>query len=136
MRSVLVDTSFWYSYLNRTDSLYGRAGELWEREPLPRAVTRPCIAELVTMISHDADPRQAARFGRAFLAGQFARVVDVTPADEEGAFALMESHPGTRLSYADATACAVVRRLDIPRVLAFDSDFKIVLPEREVVGPA
>ena len=43
----------------------------------------------------------------------------------------METHPNVRLSYADATACALVRRLDIPRVLTFDSDFTILLPERD-----
>ena len=41
-----------------------------------------------------------------------------------------------KLSAADATSAAVIRRLAIEKVASFDKHFRIMLPEREVLGPA
>ena len=118
MNVVLVDTSFWYAWFDLSDSLHDRAVSLWDAEKVPRIVTPYCLSELVTLISRRADPRRAAAICRELRKGDLADVLDVTAVDETVGLSLIEKFSQLHLSYADATACALVRRLDIPRILA------------------
>ena len=135
MRVVLVDTSFWYAWIDTSDAQHAKAVVLWGQEDFPRVIAQPCLVELVTMLSRWTDPRRAASVARDMRAGLLASIIDISREDEAAGLTIIEKFANRRLTYADSTACALVRRLDIPRVLAFDHDYRVVLPEREVVGP-
>ncbi len=49
---------------------------------------------------------------------------------------IIEQYKDQKVSAADATSVALIRRLDIEKAASFDRHFKSILAEREVVGPA
>jgi predicted nucleic acid-binding protein len=135
MNGALVDTSFWYALFDGSDGRHADAVRIRERETLRPVVTAPCLAELVSLLCRKRFPAEAVRVWEGFRSGGFATVVEVTPDDESAGRAVMLAFDRFRLSFADATLCAVARRLDLPRILAFDRELAVILREREVVGP-
>jgi predicted nucleic acid-binding protein len=134
MSGVLVDTSFWYGFFDRTDDRHPRAVELARAETHQPYITQPCLAELVTILSQRIAPQLASKVWRGMRDGRYGTVLEVTLEDEVTGRGLVDAHPDRRLSYADVTACALVRRLDLPKVLASDDDYRVLLPERIVSG--
>jgi predicted nucleic acid-binding protein len=66
--------------------------------------------------------------------GGLAHIIEIETEDLGLAWMLMRQYAERRLSAADATAFAIVRRRKIPTVISFDADFAIVLSDRKVLG--
>lgn len=47
---------------------------------------------------------------------------------------MIEKYPDQKVSFADATSVAIVRRMDIERAASFDRHFAFMLTERTVVS--
>jgi predicted nucleic acid-binding protein len=135
MNGALVDTSFWYALFDASDGRHADAIRIREHEMMRPFITVPCLAELVTLLCRKRFPAEAVRIWEGMRSGAYATVIDVTPDDESAGRAVMLAFDRFRLSFADATLCSVARRLDLPRVLAFDHELAVILRERDVVGP-
>lgn len=136
MASVFVDTGVWLALLDVKDALHERSRALMSGMRGDRPVcTDLVLCETVTLLRREAGPARAAEFARDVLDGKAATLVRCEWEDWREAIRIIERYPEQKVSVADATSMAVVRRLKIETVASFDKHFRIVLTERRVVGP-
>ena len=137
MRALYVDTGIWLALLDSADPLHNRARSVLEaHRTYPFYSTEQVLSETVTLIRRELGPGPAASFGRDFVAGQIGTLVRCELPDRNEAFGIIQKYGNQKISAADATSVAVIRRLNIEKVASFDKHFKIVLTEREVVTGA
>jgi predicted nucleic acid-binding protein len=68
------------------------------------------------------------------IEGRFGQLVRCEEADWREALALIEKYPEQRLSFADGTSVAIIRRMNIERIASFDRHFAIIVTERPVIN--
>ena len=121
--SLFVDTSAWYAAADRGDESHARAKEILSADER-RVTTDHVLVETWLLLHHRLGKRAAARFW-AGLKGGVAAVEPVMAADLEVAWSIGESFPDQDFSIVDRTSFAVMQRLGIRRVAAFDDDFAV-----------
>lgn len=137
MRALYVDTGIWPALLDSADPLHDRARSILEaNRTYPFYSSEQVLSENVTLVRRELGPEPAASFGRDFVAGRIGTLVRCEMTDWNEAFGIIQKYWNQKISAADATSVAVIRRLDIEKVASFDKHFKIVLTEREVVDGA
>jgi uncharacterized protein len=79
--------------------------------------------EIVTRFRRIEGHGRAVALGRALREGIFLEVIPVTDTDRERAWALFEEREAVAVSYTDCTSHAVMQRLGIRQIFAFDQHF-------------
>jgi predicted nucleic acid-binding protein len=121
--SLFVDTSAWYAAADRSDRSHRRAkAVLAVDETL--VTTDHVLVETWVLLRHRLGRAAAERFWEGLRAGA-ADVELVTAADLAVAWAAGESFPDQDFSIVDRTSFAVMQRLGLRRVAAFDDDFSV-----------
>ena len=121
--SLFVDTSAWYAAADRSDRSHRRAkAVLAVDETL--VTTDHVLVETWVLLRHRLGRAAAERFWEGLRAGA-AEVEPVTAADLAVAWAAGESFPDQDFSIVDRTSFAVMQRLGLRRVAAFDDDFSV-----------
>jgi predicted nucleic acid-binding protein len=121
--SLFVDTSAWYAAADRSDASHRRAkAVLAVDETL--VTTDHVLVETWVLLRHRLGRTAAERYWGGLRAGA-AEVEFVTPADMAVAWAVAESFPDQDFSIVDRTSFAVMQRLGLRRVAAFDDDFSV-----------
>jgi predicted nucleic acid-binding protein len=121
--SIFVDTTVWYAAADAGDRSNGRAKELLRGRE--RFVTTDHVLVETWLLLRIRLHREAAeRFWSALRSG-VSEIEAVTPADLEVAWAISESFPDQDFSIVDRTSFAVMQRIGVLRVHAFDGDFAI-----------
>lgn len=121
--SVFVDTTVWYAAADAGDRSNRRAKELLRRgEPL--VTTDHVLVETWLLLRFRLHRDAAERFWAALRSG-VAEIEPVTHADLQVAWAVSESFPDQDFSIVDRTSFAVMQRLGVLQVHAFDEDFAI-----------
>lgn len=121
--SLFVDTSAWYAAADRDDRSHHRAIEvLSQGEAL--LTSDHIIVETWVLLRHRLSRRAANRFWEGLRAG-VADIAIVGPADLQSAWAIAEAFPDQDFSIVDCTSFAVMLRLGLRRVAAFDDDFAV-----------
>lgn len=129
---VLVDTGGYYALTAPQDPNHDEAVETAHalaRGRYQLYTTHLILAEIHTLLRSRLRHRgrdYALTVARDAVAGIFKSttiVVAITPEDARRAVDLLFDHPDRVLSYTDATSFAVMRRLAISHVFAFDEDF-------------
>jgi len=86
------------------------------------------------LLRRELGPEIAAGFGRDFLDAKIGRLVRCEVQDWAMGFDIIHRFRDQKLSAADATSAAIVRRLDLMKVASFDKHFQLLLPDREIIG--
>lgn len=121
--SLFVDTSAWYAAADHGDTNNARAKEvLASGDPL--VTTDHVLVETWLLLRHRLGRHAAERFWGG-LRGGAAATEPVTAADLESAWAIGENFPDQDFSLVDRTCFAVMQRLGLERVAAFDDDFAV-----------
>jgi len=121
--SLFVDTSAWYAGADRSDRSHRRAkAVLAVDETL--VTTDHVLVETWVLLRHRLGRAAAERFWEGLRAGA-AEVEAVAAADLAVAWAAGESFPDQDFSIVDRTSFAVMQRLGLRRVAAFDDDFSV-----------
>lgn len=123
---MFVDTSAWVALIVEGDEHHERAKKfLSELEPSRALITTDDVFdETITRIRRLAGHRIAVRAGELIRASALAQIVPVTPDDFERAWSVFRKHEDKVLSFTDCTSVAVMERMRIRTVFAFDEDFK------------
>jgi predicted nucleic acid-binding protein len=122
--SLFVDTSAWYAAADKSDRSNKRAKRLlMTAERL--ITTDHVLVETWLLIRHRLGRPAAETFWERLRAG-VARVEVVTATDVEAAWGIGEAFSDQDFSIVDRTSFAVIDRLGIHRVVAFDDDFAVV----------
>lgn len=121
--SLFVDTSAWYAAADRGDTNHRRARKtLAAGESL--ITTDHVLVETWLLLRHRLGRHAAERFWDGLRSG-VALIEPVTAADLESAWAIGERFPDQDFSIVDRTCFAVMQRLGLERVAAFDDDFAV-----------
>jgi predicted nucleic acid-binding protein len=121
--SLFVDTSVWYAAADAGDRNNGRAKELLDRAE-PFVTTDHVLVETWLLLRYRLHREAADRFWLGLRSG-VAKIEPVMPADLEAAWTISEAFPDQDFSIVDRTSFAVMQRLAVYRVLAFDDDFSV-----------
>lgn len=121
--SLFVDTSAWYGAADEGDSSHRRAVEVLGGGD--RLVTTDhVLVETWLLLRHRLHREAAERFWDGLRRG-VAAVEPVGGADLEVAWSIGEDFSDQDFSLVDRTSFAVMQRLGLRRVAAFDDDFAI-----------
>lgn len=118
-----VDTSAWYAALDKSDRSHHRATTLLG-EAEPSLLTDHVLIETWRLAAHRLGWQVAETFFDSVRRG-VARVEHVTDVDRETAWSIGLAFPDQELSLTDRTSFAVMERLGVNRVVAFDDDFAV-----------
>ncbi len=122
MKTVFVDTGGFYAALNRKDQHHQAATRIFYRavEEKWRLLTSNfVVAETHALLLNRLGRDVAA----AWLSDIPAAIIRVLDKDEEKAKRILLSYRDKEFSYCDATSFAMMERLPIRYVIAFDSHF-------------
>ena len=123
MPEIFVDTSAWYALLDKTDSFHSEAVKLFQSLTHPIITTNFVADEIITLsknrLSHDV----AVNIGQKLWNEKVSTLVRVTSIDEEKAWEIFVKYQDKGFSFTDCTSFAVMERLGIKEVLAFDDHF-------------
>ncbi len=122
MQTVFVDTGAFYAALNRRDQNHTEAVELFNKaidEQWKLVTSNFVIAETHALI--------LTRLGRdlaaSWLRSEPTVVIRVLPRDEERGKRIIFGFRDKGFSYCDATSFALIERIRIKQVMAFDVHF-------------
>jgi predicted nucleic acid-binding protein len=120
---VLVDASAVYALLDRTDACHTAAKESLEN--LKRIRSEPLLTNFIVAECHSLSlARLGAAVARKWLLANVWAVERVTEEDESRAQEIIRKYTDKSFSYTDATSFAVMERLGLRTVLAFDAHFR------------
>ncbi len=118
-----IDTSAWYAALDRSDRNHPLATSRLT-EPGIRLLSDHVLVETWRLAAHRLGWAVAERFFDAVRRGA-AKVVAVTDADREHAWATGQAYPDQHFALADRTSFAIMERLGVEQVVTFDDDFAV-----------
>jgi uncharacterized protein len=129
---LFVDSSAFYATLDRSDEDHARAAAILSGET-HLVTTDHVLVESWRLACHRLGFDVAERFLHSAVRGGLASVESVLPGDLERACRIGELFPDQDFSIVDRTSFAVMERLRIDRVAAFDDHFSIYRygPRRE-----
>lgn len=120
---LFVDTGVWYAALDRSDRSHDRATEiLGAGDTL--TTSDYIVVETWRLVAHRLGFDVAERFWDGLRRGGVHRE-SVLPTDLESAWAIGRRYEDQKFSMVDRTSFAVMERLGIDRVAAFDDDFAV-----------
>lgn len=123
MARILVDTSAVFALLDRSDANHATARARLEQ--LKRRRVEPLLTNFIVAESHAlALSRLGGDVARRWLARNVWPVERVTEDDESKAAAVIGQQVDKSYSYTDATSFAVMERLRLKTVFAFDPHFR------------
>lgn len=121
--SLFVDTSAWYAAADKADGSHERAKTVLSGGD-PLVTTDHVLVETWILLCYRISGAAAERFWEGLRAGA-ASIEPVGAADLEVAWGIGQAFHDQDFSLVDRTSFAVMQRLGIRRVAAFDEDFAI-----------
>ena len=123
MARILVDTSAVFALLDRGDANHAAARHTLEQ--LKGRRSEPLLTNFIVAESHALVlSRLGVDIARRWLLGNVWTVERVSEDDESKAMAIVGKYVDKTLSYTDATSFAVMERLGLKMVFAFDPHFR------------
>lgn len=121
---VFVDTSFWVALQQRRDTNHERALDLAGAFRSARLVTSNLVVgETWTLLRRRDGHGHAIDWLNRVRSAPSMKLERIAPELEDEAWAWLGVHDERVYSFVDATSFALMRRLRLREVLAFDSDF-------------
>ena len=124
--TVLVDTGAWYALADTSDKLHREARAFFTQYAgtKPFLTTDLILSETLALLgAHLGRPPALAFWGT--LRETRIPVLTPEPADLEGAWRIAQAYPDQAFSFVDCTTFAMMERLGIDEVFAFDAHFLV-----------
>lgn len=122
MEKIMVDTSAIYALLDKSDDMHNQAKKILfmlAEEKATVMITNFIVAECHALLASRLNPGLA----RNWLENLSWPVERITEEDEIKALNIIVNYEDKAFSYTDATTFAVMERLGINKVFAFDRHF-------------
>lgn len=121
--TLFVDTGAWFAALDRSDVNHPRAvAALSAAESL--VTSDYVLVESWRLVAQRLGHHVAERFWQSIRAGR-ARLESIEPVDREAAWTIGRRYEDQAFSLVDRTSFALMERLGLRRVVAFDNDFAV-----------
>ena len=122
-KRIFVDTSAWYAIIDKNDQDHAAAlGKI-------RILDRPLLTsnyifdETLTLLKSRLGSPIAIQFGQKLWNQEVSALLRITEEDEEKAWTIFRQYEDKGFSFTDCTSFALMERLDIKTVFAFDDHF-------------
>jgi hypothetical protein len=126
-KPVMVDTSGIIGLYLEEDEWHESAKAILaelQQDKRPLFATTDIFDEAVTLLRRWGGYPTAVRTGEALLRSKVLRLVEVDGRARDEAWRLFNQHKTPDLSFTDCTSVAMMKRLGIEEIFAFDSDFR------------
>jgi hypothetical protein len=123
---LFVDTSAWVALIVEGDEFHEAAKKFLQTlDPKNPVFTSDYVFdETITRVRRIAGHRVAVRAGELLRTSAVAQMVSVTSDDADRASQIFRKHEDKELSFTDCASVAVMERLKLRSVFAFDDDFR------------
>lgn len=133
MHYIFVDTSAWYALLDKSDANYHAAVKFKDSLVHPMVTSNYIADEIITLVRNRLGYKIAVEIGQKLWNESIANLIPVTPKDEKKAWEIFVKYADKTFSFTDCTSFALMDRVGITEVFAFDDHFTqygsfIVLP--------
>ena len=133
MPYIFVDTSAWYALLDKNDANHYAAVKFYDSLVHPLVTSNYIADEVITLARIRLGYKVAVEIGQKLWAESIANLIRVMPEDEKKAWEIFVKYRDKAFSFTDCTSFALMERVGITEVFAFDEHFKqygnfIVLP--------
>jgi predicted nucleic acid-binding protein len=130
---LFVDTGAWYALLDKNDANHHAAVRFKDSLVHPLVTSNYIADEVITLVRIRLGYKVAFEIGQKLWDESIANLIHVTPEDEKKAWEIFVKYHDKTFSYTDCTSFALMERIGITEVFAFDEHFKqygnfIVLP--------
>lgn len=121
------DTSAFKAVFDSDDDFHGKAIAFWEDIKEERKIiltSNFILDELFTLVRSHLGKAAVLRLRQDLLESpEQLKVIRITIKDELSAWKYFENLPGRKLSFTDCTSFALMKRLGLKEVFAFDDHF-------------
>jgi predicted nucleic acid-binding protein len=130
---IFVDTGAWYALLDESDANHHAAVKFNESLVHPMVTSNYIADEVITLARKRLGYKVAVEIGEKLWNESIANLIRVTPNDEKKAWEIFVKYSDKTFSFTDCTSFALMYRVGITEVFAFDDHFTqygsfIVLP--------
>ena len=120
---IFVDTSAWYAIIDKNDRDHALAATKIQVLDRPLVTSNYIFDEILTLLKAKLGFAVAVNFGQKLWNQEISALVRITEDDEERAWRIFRQYDDKGFSFTDCTSFALMERLDINTVFAFDDDF-------------
>ena len=127
-------TSAWYALMDTSDANHRAAVKFMDSLAHPLVTSNYVIDEVITLVRNRLGYKVAVEIGQKLWDESIANLIRVMPRDERKAWEVFVQYRDKNFSFTDCTSFALMERMWLTEVVAFDEHFKqygrfIVLPE-------
>jgi len=120
---IFVDTSAWYAIIDKNDKDHAAAVSQIQILDRPLVTSNYILDEILTLLKTKLGPTIAISFGQKLWDQEVSALLRITEEDEERAWSVFRQYADKGFSFTDCTSFALMERLDINTVFAFDDHF-------------
>jgi predicted nucleic acid-binding protein len=120
---IFVDTSAWYAIIDKNDQDHAVAVSKIPILDRPLVTSNYIFDEILTLLQARLGPSIAIPFGQKLWDQEVSALIRITEEDEEKAWRVFRQYADKGSSFTDCTSFALLERLDINTVFAFDDHF-------------
>lgn len=120
---IFVDTSAWYAIIDRNDRDHVAAVTKIQALDLPLLTSNYIFDEILTLLKTRLGPSIAISFAQKLWDQEVSTLARITEEDEARAWGIFRQFDDKGFSFTDCTSFALMERLAISTVLAFDDHF-------------
>ena len=130
---IFVDTGAWYALLDKSDANHRVAVKFYDSLVHPLVTSNYIADEVITLVRNRLGYKVAVEIGQKLWDESIANLIRVMPGDEKKAWEIFVGYQDKIFSFTDCTSFALMERMGIMEVFAFDEHFTqygnfIVLP--------
>jgi hypothetical protein len=120
---IFVDTSAWYAIIDKNDQDHAAAVNKVRILDRSLLTSNYILDEILTLLKTRLGPSIAIPFGQKLWNQEVSALVRITEEDETRAWGIFRQYQDKSFSFTDCTSFALMERLDINTVFAFDDHF-------------
>ncbi len=121
--TIFVDTSAWYATVDKSDRDHMAAVAKIQNLGRPLLTSNYIFDETLTLLKTKLGPTIAVQFGEKLWNQEVATLIRISEKDEDMAWKLFLKYEDKGFSFTDCTSFALMERLKINMVFAFDDHF-------------
>ena len=121
--NIFVDTSAWYAFIDKNDPDHPAAVNKVQVLDRFLLTSNYIFDEILTLLKTRLGPSIAISFGQKLWDQEVSALVRITEEDEAKAWRIFRQYKDKGFSFTDCTSIALMERLDIDTVFAFDDHF-------------
>jgi predicted nucleic acid-binding protein len=130
---MFVDTGAWYALPDEDDANHHAAVKFKDSLVHPLMTSNYIVDEVLTLARNRLSHKVAVEIGQKLWDESIANLIRATPQDEKRAWEIFVKYRDKAFSFTDCTSFALMERVGMTEVFAFDEHFKqygnfIVLP--------